>query len=54
MSSIIHMVLDSNWADLSKYTEKRAADKIKDKIGSKKAECIDKINVGYDSVESAE
>jgi len=44
MDSIIKLVLDSNWTELNKYTEKRAAEKIIGKIEDKKKEVIDVLN----------
>ena len=44
MESVIKMTLDSNWDDLNSYVEKRAADKILDKIDLKKQEIVDKLN----------
>jgi hypothetical protein len=49
MDSVIQMVLDGNWSDLTKYTEKQAAIKIQEKIQAKKAIIIDHLNAGFDS-----
>ena len=51
MDSLIQMVLDSNWTDLTKYTERKAAAKLSEKINQKKDEIRTKFNVGYDDVE---
>ena len=51
MDPIIKMVLDSNWTDLTKYTERKAAYKISEKINQKKAEIIARLNDGYDDVD---
>jgi len=48
MDSLIQMVLDSNWTDLTKYTERKAASKLSEKINQKKDEIIAKFNAGYD------
>jgi len=44
---LIKMVLDSNWVDLSEYTERKAAEKISNKIKIKKQEIITKLNDGF-------
>jgi len=49
MDSVIQMVLDGNWSDLTKYTEKQAAIKIQEKIQAKKEIIIDHLNAGFDS-----
>jgi len=49
MDSVIQMVLDGNWTDMTKYTEKRAANKISARINEKKKEIIAKFNTDYDS-----
>ena len=49
MDSVIQMVLDGNWTDMSKYTEQRAANKISNKIMEKKKEIIARLNAGYDA-----
>lgn len=46
MDSIIKMVLDSNWNDLTKVVEQSAATKIKQKIADKKQQIIDRMNEG--------
>jgi len=48
MESVIQMVLDSNWTDMTKYTERKAATKISEKIAEKKQEIVDIMNRGYD------
>ena len=48
MDSVIQMVLDSNWTDLTRHVEQRAANKITEKISDKKEEIRDRFNVGYD------
>ena len=52
--SIIQMVLDSNWTDLTRHVEKRAANKITDRIATKKEEIRDRFNAGYDTEPSDE
>lgn len=47
MDSVIQMVLDSNWTDLTKYTEQQAARKIQEKIQAKKDIIIDRLNADY-------
>ncbi len=49
MDSVIQMVLDGNWTDLTKYTEKEAARKIQEKIQAKKEIIRDHLNAGYDT-----
>jgi len=51
MDSIIQMVLDSDWTELTKYTERKAASKISEKINKKKSEIIAKLNSGYDDTD---
>ena len=46
MDSIIKMVLDSDWATLTKVVEQKAASKIKDKIEQKKQEVVARMNEG--------
>ncbi len=48
MDSIIQMVLDGNWTDLTKHTEQKAASKLSEKISEKKAEIVASLNTGYD------
>ena len=48
MDSLIQMVLDSNWTDLTKYTEQKAASKLSEKIGEKKDEIRTRFNTGFD------
>lgn len=48
MESVIQMVLDSNWTDMTKYTEQKAAAKISEKIAEKKSEIVSRMNDGYD------
>ena len=48
MDTVIQMVLDSNWSELTKYVEQKAASKILDKIGEKKKIIRDKLNAGFD------
>ena len=48
MDSVIQMVLDGNWTDLTRYTEQRAADKITETISSKKDELKTRFNAGFD------
>jgi len=48
MDSIIQMVLDSNWSDLTKYTEQKAGARISEKIAEKKKEIVSSFNTGYD------
>lgn len=48
MDSLIQMVLDSNWTDLTKYTEQKAASKLSAKIGEKKDEIRASFNAGFD------
>ena len=45
---MIQMVLDGNWTDLTKYTEKQAAIKIHEKIQAKKQIIRDRLNAGFD------
>jgi len=47
--SIIKMVLDQNWADLTTFVEKRTADKIKVRVEAAKKEVLDKINDSSDT-----
>ena len=48
MDSMIQMVLDSNWADLTKYTEQKAATKLAERISAKKDEIRATFNTGFD------
>ena len=48
MDSLIQMVLDANWTDLTKHVEQKAAAKISDKIAEKKSEIVTRFNAGYD------
>ena len=48
MDSLIQMVLDSNWTDLTKYTEQKAAAKLSEKIGEKKDSIRARFNIGFD------
>ena len=48
MDSIIQMVLDGNWTDLTKHTEQKAASKLSEKISEKKAEIVSRFNDGFD------
>ena len=55
MDSIIKTVLDSNWEELTTYTEDRARQKILSRIDTKKQEIVDMLNTGMStSVEDAE
>ncbi len=47
MDSVIQMVLDNNWTDLTKYTEQIAAQKIQEKIQAKKQIIRDRLNADY-------
>jgi hypothetical protein len=51
MDSVIKMVLDDNWTDLTKHVEQKAATKIKEKINEKKVALLAKLNANYDSQE---
>ena len=46
MSSVIQMVLDSDWREMTKFVEQRAATKIKEKIEQKKKIIVDTLNDG--------
>ncbi len=46
MKSVIQMVLDSDWREMTKFVEQRAATKIKEKIDHKKQIIIDGMNEG--------
>ena len=48
MDSVIQMVLDSNWTDMTKYTEQKAAKRLSEKIAEKKEELVTRFNDGYD------
>ena len=54
MESFIKMVLDQNWADLTKVVEARTADKVKAKIQSKKQDIIAQLNDGMMDDKSTE
>lgn len=47
MDSILKMVLDGNWTDMTKHTEKIASEKIQAKIAAKKEEIVARLNSGY-------
>lgn len=49
MDSIIQMVLDGNWTDLTKFTEKQAAMKIQEKIQAKKEIIRNRLNADFDT-----
>ena len=49
MDSIIQMVLDGNWTDLTKFTEKQAAMKIQEKIQAKKEIIRTRLNADFDT-----
>ena len=49
MDSLVQMVLDGNWSDMTKYTEQKAAIKIQEKIKAKKEIIRDRLNVGFES-----
>ena len=44
MDSIIKTVLDGNWTDLKKHFEKRAAEKVMDRVNDKKVSILANIN----------
>lgn len=46
MESIIKLVLDKNWADLTKVVEGRAANKIKTRVSEKKKAITASMNNG--------
>jgi len=47
MESIIQMVLDSDWTEMTQYTEKKAAEKIAKRISDKKEEVVAALNAGF-------
>ena len=49
MDTVIQMVLDGNWTDLTKRVEQKAATRIREKISEKKAEVLSRLNAGYDA-----
>ena len=51
MDTIVQMVLDSNWADLTKHIEQQTASKIEARISEKKAIIIDRLNADFDKEE---
>ena len=51
MDTIVQMVLDNNWTDLTNRIERQAASKIEAKISEKKAIIIDRLNANFDKEE---
>lgn len=49
--SVMELILDGKWAELTTHTEKLASDKIKEKIDVKKQEIITRLNDGFDEDE---
>ena len=54
MDSLIQMVLDSNWTDLTKHVEQKAASKMAERINSKKEEIVARLNTGYDEEDATQ
>ena len=49
MESVMQTVLDGDWATMTKYVEKMAASKLKNRIAEKKQQIVDRLNAGFDS-----
>jgi len=49
--SVMELIMDSNWSELTTHVEKLASDKIKQKIDLKKQDVIERLNAGFDSEE---